>query len=99
YDVHPEDFGIAMSASRNLKVADAEESKAVLLDVLAGRPGPAREVVALNAGAALFVAGVADGIADGVARAREAIASGAAREKLDAFVAVSRELAAQAPGR
>ncbi len=60
YEIHPEDFGIAMSASRNLKVADPEESIAMLRGVLDNQPGPANDIVALNAGAALYVAGVAD---------------------------------------
>jgi anthranilate phosphoribosyltransferase len=93
YELHPEDFGIAMSASRNLQVADAAESKAMLLGVLDDRPGPAREIVALNAGAALYVAGVAAGIEAGIARAREAIASGAARAKLEEFIATTGALA------
>ena len=54
YEIHPEDFGIAMTASRNLRVANAEESRAMLLRALAGEAGPAQEIVALNAGAALF---------------------------------------------
>ncbi len=58
YEIHPEDFGIAMSASRNLKVADPEESIAMLRGVLDNQPGPANDIVALNAGAALYVAGV-----------------------------------------
>ncbi|MEO6170067.1 MAG: anthranilate phosphoribosyltransferase [Lysobacter sp.] len=93
YDLHPEDFGIAMSASRNLKVDGPEESIAMLREVLDNRPGPALDIVALNAGAALYVAGVASTIADGVQRARVAIASGAARRKLDEFVAATGDLA------
>ncbi|KAF1692013.1 anthranilate phosphoribosyltransferase [Pseudoxanthomonas jiangsuensis] len=96
YEVHPEDFGIAMSASRNLKVADAAESRGMLLGVLDGAPGPARDIVTLNAAAALYVAGVVEGIGDGIVRARAAIDSGAARERLQAFVATTRELAASA---
>ena len=94
YEVHPEDFGIAMSATRNLKVADAGQSSAMLLGVLEGVPGPAREIVALNAAAALYVAGVATDIADGLARARAAIDSGAARQAQSDFVRTTRELAA-----
>ena len=94
YEIHPEDFGIAMAASRNLRVADAAESKAMVLQALAGEPGLPLEIVALNAGAALYVAGVADTIADGIARAREAVASGAAMRGLQAFVAVTNRLAA-----
>ncbi|GAB3362567.1 anthranilate phosphoribosyltransferase [Lysobacter rhizosphaerae] len=93
YEVHPEDFGIAMAASRNLRVANAVESKAMLLDALGNKPGLPLEIVALNAGAALYAAGVADSIGDGIARARDAIASGAARAKLEQFIATTRELA------
>ncbi|WP_066098339.1 anthranilate phosphoribosyltransferase [Xanthomonas massiliensis] len=93
YDLHPEDFGIAMSASRNLRVADPAESRAMLLDVLADRPGPARDIVVLNAGAALYVAGVADSVAAGIELARAAIADGRARAKLDEYVACTRALA------
>ena len=92
YEVHPEDFGIAMAASRNLRVADATESKAMLLDALSNRPGVPRDIVVLNAGAALYVAGVVENIDRGLVAAREAIASGAARAKLDAFVALTRRL-------
>ncbi|MBN8225444.1 MAG: anthranilate phosphoribosyltransferase [Xanthomonadales bacterium] len=96
YEVHPEDFGIAMSASRNLKVADAAESRAMLLGVLDGTPGPAREIVALNAAAALYVAGIATDIAEGLVRARQAIDSGAARQAQADFVRTTRELAGHA---
>ncbi|MCC8690325.1 anthranilate phosphoribosyltransferase [Xanthomonas campestris] len=95
YEVHPEDFGIAMSASRNLKVADAAESRAMLLQVLDNMPGPALDIVALNAGAALYVAGVADSIADGIVRARQVLADGSARARLDAYVAFTQHAAAQ----
>ncbi|MGV1109183.1 anthranilate phosphoribosyltransferase [Xanthomonas translucens] len=94
YEVHPEDFGIAMSASRNLKVADAAESMAMLLGVLDNVPGPALDIVAFNAGAALYVAGVAADIGAGIVLARAAIADGRARAKLDAYVACTRQLAA-----
>ena len=93
YDVHPEDFGIAMAHTRNLRVEDPAGSKAMLLSALDGTPGLPLEIVALNAGAALYVAGVADSIAEGITRARAAIASGAARAKLDEFIATTRQLA------
>ncbi|MBS0455951.1 MAG: anthranilate phosphoribosyltransferase [Proteobacteria bacterium] len=92
YEVHPEDFGIAMAATRNLKVADAGESKAMLLDALADTPGLPREVVALNAGAALYAADVVPDIAAGIALARATIASGAARRKLDDFIDATQRL-------
>ena len=90
YSIHPEDFGLAMSATRNLRVNNAEESKAMLLAVLENQPGAARDVVLLNAGAALYTANVATSIAEGVQKAREAIASGAARARLDDFVRLTQ---------
>ncbi len=93
YEVHPEDFGIAMAASRNLRVADALESRAMVLQALEDREGLPREIVALNAGAALYVAGKSPGIAEGIELARRTLASGAARAKLDEFVALTQALA------
>jgi anthranilate phosphoribosyltransferase len=93
YEVHPEDFGIAMAASRNLRVENAEESKAMLLEALADTPGLPREIVALNAGAALYAANAAASIAEGIALARQTLASGAARAKLEEFIVCTRRLA------
>jgi anthranilate phosphoribosyltransferase len=92
YEIHPEDFGIAMSASRNLKVDGPEESIAMLRGVLDNQPGPALDIVALNAGAALYVAGVADSIADGLARARAVLADGSARSRMEQYVAATRRI-------
>jgi anthranilate phosphoribosyltransferase len=94
YELHPEDFGIAMSASRNLKVESPEESIAILHAVLAGEPGPALDIVVFNAGAALYVAGVSDSIAAGIERARAAIAAGGAADKLRQYVDFTRTLGA-----
>ena len=93
YEIHPEDFGLAMASNRGLKVADATESRVMILDALDGRPGTAPEIVVLNAGAALYAAAVAPSIEAGIARAREAVASGAARDRLERFVAATRRLA------
>jgi anthranilate phosphoribosyltransferase len=90
YDIHPEDFGLRMAGSQNLRVADAQESKARVLEALENRPGVGRDIVALNSGAALYVAGVADSIEAGIAKAREVLQSGAARVKLDQFVAATQ---------
>ncbi len=93
YDIHPEDFGLRMAASRNLAVSDAEHSKRVLLQALDNTEGQPRDIVCLNAGAALYAAGVAVSIADGITRARAAIASGAARAKVDAYIAATQAAA------
>ncbi|EON10746.1 MULTISPECIES: anthranilate phosphoribosyltransferase [Pandoraea] len=86
YEIHPEDFGLQMMSNRSLKVGSAEESKTMLIEALGNKAGTAREIVALNAGTALYAANRAASIGDGIAMARESIASGAARAKLDAFV-------------
>lgn len=83
YEIHPEDFGLQMVSNRTLKVRDSSESKVLLIEALENRPGVAREIVTLNAGAALYAANIAASIADGIQIAREAIASGRARAKVD----------------
>ena len=95
YEIHPEDFGLAMAGSRGLSVADANESKARLIEALDNQPGIAREIVALNAGAALYTAGLASSIQDGIALARATLASGAARARLDQFIHTTQSLAAR----
>ncbi|MCG2586748.1 anthranilate phosphoribosyltransferase [Massilia sp. TS11] len=92
YEIHPEDFGMQMVATRNLKVAGPAESKAMMLGALNGDPGPATDIVCLNAGTALYAAGVATSIAEGIAKARAAISTGAAIRKMEQFVAVTRQL-------
>jgi anthranilate phosphoribosyltransferase len=81
-------------SNRGMKVANPNESRAMVLEALDGTPGTPREIVTLNAGVALYTAGIAASIGEGIARAREAIASSAARAKLDQFVTVTRTLAA-----
>lgn len=93
YEIHPEDFGLSMVSNRGLRVADATESKTMLIEALENKAGTPREIVTLNAGAALYAANLADSIGDGIAKAREAIASGAARAKVDEFVAFTRKFA------
>ena len=94
YEIHPEDFGMAMASNRALKVDTPEQSRTLLLGVLAGEQGPAREIVCLNAGVALYAANVVGGIAEGIARARAAIDTGAARAKLEQLVTRTHALAA-----
>ncbi len=90
YEIHPEDFGLSMAGSRNLRVADADESRSVLIGALENQPGPACEIVVFNAGVALYTANLVDSIGAGIERAREVVASGAARAKLDEFVQYTR---------
>ncbi len=87
YEIHPEDFGLTMASNRALKVETPEQSKAMLMGVLDNQPGPARDIVALNAGVALYAANVAPTMVAGLQMAQQAIESGAAKAKLDALVA------------
>jgi anthranilate phosphoribosyltransferase len=93
YEIHPEDFGLTMASNRALKVDTPEQSMAMLRGVLDNQPGAARDIVMINAGAALYAANVASSIADGLARARLAIESGAAKAKLAQFVAFGQNAA------
>lgn len=93
YTVHPSDLGLAVHALDTLRVADVQASRDMLLAALDGTHPPARDIVLLNAGASLYVSGVADSLRDGVERAREAIESGAARQRLDKLVELSHSFA------
>ncbi|PWW45583.1 anthranilate phosphoribosyltransferase [Melaminivora alkalimesophila] len=93
YEIHPEDFGLRMAGTRALRVDDPEQSRAMLMQVLQGESGPARDIVCLNAGAALYAAGVAADIGAGLVRAQAAIDSGAALAKLRELVAYTQALA------
>jgi anthranilate phosphoribosyltransferase len=91
YEIQPEEFGFTPTATDVLRVTNADESKSMLLAALDNKTGAARDIVALNAGAALYAANAAHSIANGIATAREIIASGKARAKVDAFVQFTRQ--------
>ena len=93
YEIHPEDFRLVMASNRALRVETAADSRAMLLGVLNNQPGPAKDIVVLNAGVALYAANVANSMQAGIEQARAAIESGAAKAKLDALVALSTQLA------
>jgi anthranilate phosphoribosyltransferase len=94
YDIHPEDFGLQMTSSRNLRVDSSAESVAKIYEALDNKTGAARDIVILNSGTALYASGVVDSIAKGVTKATESIASGAARAKLEEFAKFTRQFAA-----
>jgi anthranilate phosphoribosyltransferase len=94
YDIHPEDFGLQMTSSRNLRVDSSAESIAKIYEALDNKTGAARDIVILNSGTALYASGVVDSIAKGVTQATESIASGAARAKLEEFAKFTRQFAA-----
>jgi anthranilate phosphoribosyltransferase len=96
YELHPSQFGLEVYDRRAIQVNSVEESKQMVLAVLENQPGPALNIVLLNAGAALYVAGVAKSLETGIERARKAIAKGEARQKLDDFVAFTKKHATKA---
>jgi anthranilate phosphoribosyltransferase len=95
YEIHPEDFGFAMSSSRALRVETPEQSRTMLLGVLDNEEGPARDIVVLNTAVALYAANVVESIEAGIVRAREALSSGAAKAKLDQLVTAAHQMASQ----
>ncbi len=86
YSIKPEDFGFQRADLATIKAADSKESLNLIRSVLDNQPGPARDIVCLNAGAAIYVSGLADSLAAGIEKAKLAIASGDARQKLEALV-------------
>ena len=87
YTITPADVGLKTCDATALRVDGIDQSKAMLLGALENKDGPARDIVAFNAGASIYVAGLADTLAGGVSKALATLASGAARKKLDQFVA------------
>ncbi len=92
YEIHPEDFGMAMTSNRSIRVTSREESALMIMEALNNQEGTARDIVGLNAGLAIYAANHADSIEQGLRMAFEAIANGAAREKLEQFRAYTRKL-------
>ena len=91
YEIHPSQFGLEVYDRRAIQVNSVEESRQMILAVLENQPGPALNIVVLNAGAALYVAGVAKSMEEGIERARKSIAKGEARQRLDDFVAFTQK--------
>lgn len=91
YTVTPEDFGLKRHSLEAIKVANPTDSLAMIERVLANEPGPARDIVCLNAGAALYVAGLSGGIQEGLEKAHAAIANGSAAEVLERLVTFTRQ--------
>jgi anthranilate phosphoribosyltransferase len=89
YTLNPVQFGLPLHALASIQIENATQSKAMILDVLNGQQGAARDIVLLNAGAAIYVAGLTPSLADGVQKAAEVIDSGAALAKLEALKQVS----------
>ena len=92
YTLHPSQFGLQTATLQDLHANSIEASRDMLLGVLDNQAGAARDIVLLNAGAAIYLAGLSDDLAAGVAKAAETIASGAAKAKLEQLVKLSNEI-------
>jgi len=92
YSIAPEDFGLARASLDAIRVDGPAQSLALLHGVLDDQPSPARDIVLLNAGAAIYAAGVADSLAAGIQRADQAIAGGQARQRFEALLALTQGL-------
>ncbi len=90
YEIHPEDFGMAMVSNRTIRVNNRDESASMLLNALENRPGTARDIVGFNAGLAIYAGNKANTLEEGLKQAFELIASGAARARLDEFCTHTR---------
>ncbi len=90
YTISPEQFGFERTSLNELAVVDAESSLVMVNSVLANKIGPARDIVLLNAGAAIYAANITESLAAGIKKAAQVIASGAARSKFDALIAYSK---------
>ena len=92
YEIHPEDYGFSMSSHRNIQANSSQESAELIKQALDNKAGTARDIVAFNAGLAIYAGQGADSIAQGIQIAKETLESGAARAKLEEFCALTRKL-------
>jgi anthranilate phosphoribosyltransferase len=99
YEVTPEEVGLQRAPAKAIPGGDPQQNAAITRAILAGEPGPARDLAVLNAAAAVYVGGAAESLADGVRVAAAAIDSGAAAAALERFVAATQRLAAEAQSR
>jgi len=91
YTIQPEDFNMKRVGLEAVRAKDSEDSLKIIKSVMDNKEGPAKDIVSLNAGAAIYVAGLATTLAEGVAKAQEVIASGAVKNKLDELVEVTNK--------
>lgn len=99
YELHPEDFGLTAADQQSMRVDGPEASRILIESVLDDQPGPARDIVAFNAGVAVYAADVASTIEEGIGLAKRALASGAARERLQRFIAATQQTSSVDSGR
>ena len=89
YTVHPGDFGLEEGNLNSIKAENAEQSLALINEAFSGKKGVARDIIALNAGAAIYVSGLVNSFDEGVTQANQILSDGSAQDKLDAYILAS----------
>ena len=89
YTVHPRDFGLEEGNLDSIKAENAEQSLALINEAFSGKKGVARDIIALNAGAAIYVSGLVNSFDEGVTQANQILSDGSAQDKLDAYILAS----------
>ena len=91
YDVHPHDFGLEEGSLDSIKADNAEQSLALIHEAFSGKQGVARDIIALNAGAAIYVSGLVNSLEEGITKANQILSDGSAQDKLDAYIHASNK--------
>ncbi len=89
YTIHPEKLGFVLGNLNDIKVDDAEDSLNIIRDAFSGKEGAARDIISLNAGAAIYVCGLTDSLMSGIERSRLTLSDGSAQQKLDDYIKIS----------
>ena len=91
YTVHPHDFGLEEGSLDSIQAENAEQSLALIHEAFSGKQGVARDIIALNAGAAIYVSGLVNSLEEGITKANQILSDGSAQDKLDAYIHASNK--------
>ena len=91
YTVHPHDFGLEEGSLDSIQAENAEQSLALIHEAFSGKQGVARDIIALNAGAAIYVSGLVNSLEEGITKANQTLSDGSAQDKLDAYIHASNK--------
>jgi len=89
YSVHPEDFGLTLGDLKDIRADNADASLALITEAFSGRNGTAKNIISLNAGAAIYVSGLTTSLQSGIDRANQVLSDGSSQKKLDEYIKVS----------
>ena len=89
YSVHPEDFGLTLGDLKDIRADNADASLALIIEAFSGRNGTAKNIISLNAGAAIYVSGLTTSLQSGIDRANQVLSDGSSQKKLDEYIKIS----------